>query len=227
MLAKIAVILGILTLAACAPAVATRLRKPQPSGDARRELDELVRSKPELSILFIGNSYSFGVPRELEKLAASRGRTIRTGHSTSSGWSLSRHATHEPTLRKIRSGKWDIVVLQEYSLTPAQPVWKLRQSMFPPLRLLAAEARKAGAIPILYQTWGRRDTFLEMNRKVRAGYHAAAKNAGGLIIVPAGDYWEEAVRGGRLGDLFLPDGSHPTAEGDRRTAEAFFTVLYR
>lgn len=212
-----------LLLGACAPLV----HQPRSMEDARREVRERLRGKAEPSILFVGNSYSFGVPAALKAIVAENGRAVRTGHSTHSGWSLARHAKHGPTLRKIRSGKWDIVVFQEYSLNPAKFSLVRDHVMFPAVKALAAEARAAGAAPVLYQTWGRRDSFAVMNSKVRDGYLAASRNAGGLFVVPAGDYWEREIAAGRGTDLFLPDGSHPTAIGNRLTATAFNDAFFR
>lgn len=228
MICKILLIVCLVALGACAPTIAARVKKPiRSDADARRELDERLRIHPEPSILFVGNSYSFGVPAALKQVAAEHGKTLRIGHSTHSGWTLARHASHEPTLRKIRNGRWDIVVLQEYSLIPAKPAVLRNHAMFPPLGNLAEEARQNGAIPILYQTWGRRDHFSPMNRRIREGYHAASRAAGNLVIIPVGDSWEREVAAGRANEIFMEDGSHPTIAGNRLTAVAFYNALFR
>jgi hypothetical protein len=195
--------------------------------DTRREVRERLRGKAEPAILFIGNSYSFGVPAALGELASENGRKIRTGHSTHSGWTLARHAQHDATLRKIRSGRWDVIVLQEYSLNPSKFSLLRDREMFPAVRSLVAEINAVGAIPVLYQTWGRRDSFATMNPKVRDGYLAASRNAGGVLVVPVGDYWEREINKGRGNELFQPDGSHPTRIGNRLTATAFYDALFR
>jgi len=228
MICKILLILCLMALGACAPTIAARAKKPARSyADARRELDDRLRLHPEPSILFVGNSYSFGVPAALKQVAAEHGKTLRIGHSAHSGWTLARHASHEPTLRKIRNGNWDIVVLQEYSLIPAKPSLLRNHAMVPPLRSLAEEAQRAGAIPVLYQTWGRRDHFNTMNPRVRQGCQAASRAAGNLVIIPVGDAWESEVAAGRGKELFMEDGSHPTTAGNRLTAVAFYNALFR
>lgn len=207
---------------------------PQPAVEARRQLEERVRADSELAVLFVGNSYSFGVPKAFSKYAASHGKKIRTGHATSSGWTLERHSKHEPTLRKIREGRWDVVVIQELSLIPAMSPPKRAAAMFPPLRQLVAAAREIGAVPMLYQTWGRRDghaevpgdDFLAMNLRLREGYRAAAKDAGETLVAPVGDAWETEVRAGRGNALFMEDGSHPTPQGDRLSAATFYAAIY-
>lgn len=186
------------------------------------------------SVLFIGNSYSFEVPKKLCGIAARHGRKLRVEQVTNSGWTLEQHAANEETLRMIREGNWDVVVLQEQSRIPSQP-FKRIHAMFPHVRNLADEARTAGAVPVLYQTWGRRDgdewsivkdDFHAMNQRLREGYRQAALAAGGLTVVPAGDAWEQEVSAGRGESLFMPDGSHPTARGDDLTARVFFETLF-
>jgi hypothetical protein len=229
LLLKIACILSLLGIPACST------QTPLPPGPGgvhpERELAERVNGKPELAVLFIGNSYSFGVPKAFSKLATARGKKVRVGHAASGGWTLMRHSTHEPTLRKIRQGNWDVVVIQEQSEIPALPAGKRAAAMFPPLRRLVTEVRRQGAIPTLYQTWGRRDgdahlkgdTFPAMNARLRAGYQAASKNAGNVIIAPVGDAWERHTP---LESLFKEDGSHPSQQGDALTAEVFFQTFF-
>lgn len=225
-------ILGFFGLGSCA--TQGPLSPVRSDADARKELAERVAASPEPAVLFVGNSYSFGVPKAFSKAAALRGRKVRTGHATYGGWTLARHAENKATLDKIRSRRWDIVVIQEQSRIPAMAPRKRAALMVPPLRLLVAEVRKQGAVPVLYQTWGRRDgdpdvrkdDFLAMNRRLREGYRAASRDAGGLVIVPVGDAWEREWSAGRGKALFMEDGSHPTQVGNdltgRTFAEAFF-----
>jgi hypothetical protein len=159
---------------------------------------------------------------------------VRVGHSTYGGWTLAKHAAHPPTLEKLRSGKWDVVVIQEQSLVPSRHERMRRKVMDPAVGFLVSEARAAGAVPLLYQTWGRRDgdpdqpgdDFIEMNSRVRNGYRAASENAGGVAIVPAGDAWEREFVAGRGRDLFIDDGSHPSSFGNEITAREFYRVIF-
>lgn len=231
-LVKISGILGFLGFTACSH------QPPLPPGpcgaNPYQEIAGRVAEKPDLAVLFIGNSYSFGVPKAFSKVATEHGKKVRTAHATYSGWTLARHASNEATLAKIRNGRWDIVVIQEHSQIPALPAGKRDAAMLPPLRLLVTEVRKQGAIPVLYQTWGRRDgdknvrhdDFHKMTRRLRDGYQAAAKNAGCLAVVPVGDAWEKEFSGGNGVALFMPDGSHPSAFGNEVTARAFFKAFF-
>lgn len=204
-----------------------------PGPDPRATLKRL-REKGEFAVLFVGNSYSFGVPKAFAKLAKERGRSVRVGHATYGGWTLKRHAANQPTLRKIREGRWDVVVLQEQSEIPAWSPVERDTAMFPPLRALVTEVRHLGALPILYQTWGRRDgakghlgdDFHAMNARLRAGYQAAAQNAGGLIVVPVGDAWEREFSADNAPNLYMEDGSHPSALGNELIGKVFYKAFF-
>lgn len=221
MLAKI---LGFFGLSSCAlPPVPGELEKLQ-----------AVHKKEEIAVLFIGNSYSFGVPRQFQKIAEARGKKVRVGHSTYGGWTLAKHAAHPPTLEKLRKRKWDVIVIQEQSLLPSRNERMRSLAMDPPVKFFVSEARALGAVPLLYQTWGRRDgdpdragdDFFQMNSRVRNGYEAASKKAGGVIVVPAGDAWERESRAGRGSELYVEDGSHPSSYGNEVTAREFYRVIF-
>jgi hypothetical protein len=190
--------------------------------------------KKTASVLFIGNSYSFNVPGKLKEVAAENGTDLRIKQITYGGWTLAQHVASGEASRAIRDGRWNFVVIQEQSLIPAN-TFKRGREMFPNVRTLANEARAAGAVPVLYQTWGHqhgnprlsaKDDFKAMNQRVREGYREASKYAGRLLVVPAGDAWEKEAAAGRLNLLFMPDGSHPSPYGDRITAETFYRTLF-
>lgn len=193
-----------------------------------------VHSRSTLRVLFIGNSYCFGAPRAFEKLANARGHKVIVDQQSFSGWTLAKHSKNPGTLSAMRNGHWDIVVIQEQSVIPSQPERQRVRAMTKPLRTLVSEARNAGAVPILYQSWGHRDgdpkvsgdSFPAMNQRLRDGYHAASRDAGGLVIVPVGDAWEKEVAAGHGASLYNPDGSHPTRDGNRLIAEVFYRTLF-
>jgi hypothetical protein len=204
----------------------------QAPAKANAELVSRVTSEEVLDVLFVGNSYSFKVPSAFKKEATARGRKVRVDQVTHGGWTLGKHAKSDQTLAAIRSGNWDVIVFQEQSRIPSQSAMRALL-MVPNLRTLVAEARKAGAIPVLYQTWGYRDgdpkvagdDFFAMNQRVRDGYLASSNEIGGLPVIPAGDAWELEARKGKLADLFVADGSHPSAKGNALTARVFADAL--
>jgi hypothetical protein len=203
--------------------------------------DKLVARIAEANparVLFVGNSYSFQVPKKFGEVATREGREVVVEQLTKGGWTLAKHSKAEATLKKIREGKWDVVVLQEQSQTPAIGRRQREQGMIPAAKLLAEEVRKAGAIPVFFVTWGRRDgdkqnarvfpddTMEAMQARLLTGYREAAETAGGVAMVPVGPAWQRAKKEGLLDGLFSKDGSHPAADGIYLSACVFYTILY-
>ncbi len=211
-------------LAACAAKPA-----PLPADDAIRKN---LRNKKSVSVLFIGNSLSFGLPKELEKIARKNGVNFHATQQAHSGWNLARHSRGAETLQVLRGRPWDIVVLQEQSRIPSQPI-KRHTHMVPSVMQLARESRAVGAMPVLYQTWGYRDgdkrrfydDFFAMNKRLRKGCHAAAR-VEGLPIVRVGDAWESEMAKGRGMRLFMSDGLHPSRDGVRLNAQVFYEAFF-
>jgi hypothetical protein len=225
----------VLVAVSCAPVFSQCTLRVEASPERARVV-ERFRSKREPAVLFVGNSYSVPVPAVLRRLCLARGQAVRVGRSTHGGWSLAQHAAHEPTLRKIREGGWDLVVLQEWSRLPALPE-RRRVEMLPPLLELVREVRNAGAVPVIYQTWARRDgdqegaalfpedDFESMHERLREGIFEAAQEAGGLLVVPVGEAWAREHAAGRGASLFQEDGSHPSERGVLLTARIFLETF--
>lgn len=187
-----------------------------------------------LQVLFIGNSYSFGVPKSFRDMAHKNGKHLKVASCAHGGWKLSMHQEYDPTLKKLRSKPWDIVVIQDFSLNAAYPESRRVKEMYPSVIFFANEARSIGARPMLYQTWGRRDgqpglrgdDFYQMNDRVRDGYARAADHAGGIEVVPVGDAWEAEYRKGNGEKLFIEDGSHPSDYGNWVSAMVFYEKIF-
>jgi hypothetical protein len=203
------------------------------TGALKALVERLGRSR-QPSVLFVGNSYSFHAPKLFRTYASNRGKAVRVDQVTHGGWTLARHAADEATLGKIREGRWDVVVFQEQSRIPSLPPAQRSAMMDAPLKKLVEEARKHGAVPVLYQTWGYRDgdakkpgdDFRAMTGRVREGYRAAARKAGNLVVVPVGDAWEREASATEVRKLFQNDGSHPSRHGNELTARVFHDTFF-
>ena len=208
------------------------------SKDEKGVLRERLGTTDTPRILFVGNSYSFKVPKVLARIAQDSGRRIVVEGVTRGGWTLEKHARSEDTLTRIRDGRWDVVVLQEQSQRPSFSKAQRTREMIPHVRTLAAEIRKAGAVPVFFQTWGRRDgdrsnrkifpddTFEKMQGRLVIGYNEAAVVAGYAPVVPVGEAWAMEVSKGRGKRLFSKDGSHPSTVGVELSARIFHDFFF-
>lgn len=233
-----AAILAALIPGACAPQTPAADPAPGPATgnppDWRAALGRAARPR----VLFVGNSYTEGMPEVMRRVARDHGVKLRVDQVAPGGWTLRRHADSAETLETIRRGGWDLVVLQEQSrlLSLTKPHRTIESH--PAIRALAGEARAVGAVPALYRTWGRRDgdadaprahrpdTFFAMHARLTRGYREASEAAGGLPVLPVGDAWAHEVRAGHGERLFREDGSHPTDAGVELTARTIFFTCF-
>lgn len=197
-----------------------------------------VKKAKTLRVLFVGNSYSFQIPKVFATLAKEEGKSVEVRQATNGGWTLAKHAATHATLDYIATGKWDIVVLQEQSLVPSFPEGQRGPLMDAPAKALASAVRDAGAIPVFFLTWGRRDgdkinaktfpndTYEAMQKRLGIGYRKAAKQAGGAYLVPVGEIWKMTRTLGKDEGLYTKDGSHPGKRGNYLAACVFFSAFY-
>ena len=195
----------------------------------------LSDSAPCTRVLFIGNSYTSvnDLPNEFAKLARSGGHRVETGRATANGARLADHVASSATAASLRSSTWQVVVLQEQSQIPA--VEQFRQDeMYPAARTLVARVRQAGAEPMFFLTWARRDGWPEngyidyssMQAAIDEGYRAIAHEQQ-VPVAPVGVAWQTALGMQPSPGLWQEDGSHPTEKGTYLAACVFYAAIFR
>lgn len=193
-----------------------------------------VAADPPKRILFIGNSYTGGIRATLTAFVkASPYRETHLQFVAPGGKNLLFHSEQQSTIEKIRNGKWDIVVLQDQSQTPAV----LPDRFFKGSAKLHEIIAKSGARTAYYETWGRRDgdktnsklisTYEKMQDALTASYVKAA-NRDKAVLVPVGQAWRRVrEKYPALGkELYRKDGSHPSAKGAYLATICFYICLF-
>ncbi len=174
--------------------------------------------QPPTRILFIGNSYTFfngGLDKHLKGLASSvEAESIAVG-----GYSLEKHFSDASTLKKIREGKWNYVVLQEQSQIPVVGQSKFYEAV----RHLDDEIRRSGAKTVLLMTWERPDSVVNgVTTKGLADAYTTIGSEINAIVAPAGLAFANAMSKKPDYVLCSQDG-HPTHSGTYLAV----CVLYR
>lgn len=174
-----------------------------------------------MKVLFIGNSYTYfnDLPGLLSSFAAANGLEIATESVTEGGMTLLGHIRSGEAISRIRSGGWDVVVLQEQSTRPLHAPGLMDAAA----QDLADEIKRIGARPALYLTWARRD-HPEDQSVLDAAYRQCAQVTG-ATLVPVGLCWQRARDERPSMDLYEEDGSHPGPMGTYLAACAFYAVL--
>jgi hypothetical protein len=148
------------------------------------------------------------------------------------GETLAEHAASSDSLDKIASQRWTYVVLQEQSTTPATDVGR-DDYMYPAASALASKAEAAGAVPLLFMTWARRDglpesdlpTYEAMQEQIDDAYLQIADE---LIVpvAPVGFTWSMVHRDHPDIGMWQDDGSHPSRAGTYLAACVFYAAIF-
>ena len=195
----------------------------------------LSQSDSPKKVLFVGNSYTGQIRKTITNLikASPEGASTQMEFITPGGKNLEFHLKNESTVRKIREGKWDYVVLQDQSQTPAVFPERFKKAAIGLDKLIDA----AGAKTVFYQTWGRRDgdkmnaklfpDYQSMQKALSDNYRSAAKRCD-ATLAPVGDTWAKVRKADpKLGTaLYKGDGSHPSAKGAYLAACVFYATIF-
>lgn len=176
-------------------------------------------------ILFVGNSYTYfwNLPQTVAAMAASQEIPVIIRQTTAGGASLRDHWESEKGLQTrsvIQNGDWDIIILQNHSLSSIN---KYDEFMEYGKRFISL-VKSVGAEPMLYITWAREYNPL-MQPEITSAYEKLAKDTE-ISTIPAGPAWEQ-VRIARPDlNLFAEDGSHPSPVGTYLTACVTYATLF-
>lgn len=182
-------------------------------------------------VLFIGNSYTYY--NNLGDIVAAIAESDPQGPRIVPGFQLRGGATlrsHIDAKRAdaIEAKTWDVVVLQEQSLlggtiADGKILLGANRMFETAARELAMRVRAAGAQPVLYMTWARRDA-----PEMIEGLAKAYRNMGAELkipVAPVGIAFAEARRRFTTLDLIIYDGSHPTAAGSYLAAAVIYATI--
>lgn len=180
---------------------------------------EALSLRTTVSVLFIGNSYTYGndLPGLIAQLFVARGIKLEHESVTPGGATLEKQWANGKAVEAIRQQKWDYVVLQEQSVRP----FRDREAMFKAARLLHAEIAKIGAKTLLYETWAAKASP-DDQPKLTDAYETLGRELGS-IVVPVGEAWKKAIVAGF--DLHGGDGRHPNRRGSYLAACLFVSAI--
>lgn len=168
----------------------------------------------DFTLLFMGNSHTsfHDVPGKVAALvrAARPGRSVHAQEAP--GWMFLEERANDPaTLELLERRRWSFVVLQaqKYSTSGlfSYPVDGAIE--------LARKSRTAGAVPILFPEWPRRD----VNETQRIyDLHVSIAQREPACVAPIGQAWDLALARHPGLALHDPDGNHSAPAGAVLTA---------
>ena len=201
-----------------------------------------VDTRPELNVLFIGNSYTYynTLWTVFRGLAAKAGYKVKVSSITSGGYTLEKFADPNDeygekvaeALDSKHTGEYDFVVLQEQSKRPALD--DKREAFYDATRNLCERIRAIGAEPILYSTWARKEgsedltnegwTVEDMAWRLDAAYSAIGKELD-VKVAHVGLAFYEVIAASPETELYDPDKTHPSRTGTYLAAATIIAAM--
>lgn len=189
-----------------------------------------VMKKSPLSVLFIGNSYTYvnDLPGVVVAMAKAGKPKLNTPSYTVSGASLIEfweEAEHDKARSLVKQGGFDYVVLQDQSMMPCtapQQTLKFGGKW-------AQLAHYGKSKPVFFLTWAHRtpdgSAFdAAMQDELTAVYRRLAQENDALLA-PVGEAWRRWYQRHPAESLHAEDGSHPNALGTYLAGCVFYAVL--
>lgn len=199
----------------------------------------VVHAQDSVSVLFIGNSYTYvnDLPSLFANLSAAMGKTTTVDSRTQGGATFSVHANNASSYDKINERAWDYVVLQGQSQEPSFPDNQVDQQSIPPAMQLADSvyANHFCSELMLFMTWGYVNgdaqwapisTYEGMQQRLRDGYSRIADSCQ-ASVAPVGMAWKYTREHYPTINLYSADGSHPSLEGSYLAACTFYAAIFR
>ena len=177
-----------------------------------------------MNVLFIGNSHTYlhYMPQMLGELtqAADSSIQLNIDQITGEGAGLQWHWNNQPSREKIRSRRWDWVVLQDRSGGPLGELESFRIHA----RRLDEEIRRQGAKTVFYMTWANKSR--RRSQKMITEAYAQIATELGAVLAPVGLAWEKIQALDVELNLHHIDDRHANPSGAYLTACVFYAVFF-
>lgn len=182
-----------------------------------------------MKVLMLGNSFTYfnSLDQLIARLTGWHVERITRGGAYLFQFLNSQDELNAKLKEALAREKWDYIVLQEQSNTPA-----LRPKLFQAsVQKLCDLIRENGAQPVLYATWAYREgsaklssvnlSYPEMAESLRSSYHLAAERNDALIA-DVGDVFTE-IR--TVIDPYVADDYHPSEAGSLAAAHVIIQAV--
>ncbi len=201
-------------------------------------LSTMAQAQEEVSVLFIGNSFTFmnDMPLMFRDIAISKGKNVHVDTVVEGGKNFEYHSKNPETYELIRSRKWDYVVIQGQSNELAQPESRVDKSTFPFAKQIVDSIRENSSCTqvVLYMTWAYKNgnskwapiaTYDSMQYRIHNQYLRFADLLDARIS-PVGEVWKN-IRSSYSGiNLYDPDNQHPSVNGSYLSACTFYASIF-
>ena len=174
------------------------------------------------------------------EIAKSQKRKLSVASVTKGGEKLSGHLKNEKLRQMLTTQKWDFVVLQEQSSTPAKQTEVVIAESYPAAKSLDSliHIGSPEAKTIFYMTWGHKYgtthkidnypiayTYEGMQERIKTSYlEMTYRN--NARCAPVGMAWQQVRKERADYQLYTSDCSHPSTLGSYLAANVIYTTIF-
>lgn len=193
-------------------------------------------------VLFIGNSYTYtnNMPGMLQAFATAKGDTLVYDESDPGGYTFEEHCVYAPTIAKIFSQQWDVVVLQDQSQEPAFPPDQVDTQVYPYAHRLDSmiHANDSCTQTMFMMTWGHADgdpdncgfypvicTYAGMQQRLRESYLQMTQD-NNAVVAPVGAAWKVVRDSFPSLWLYMADSVHPIVPGSYLETSVLYGSIF-
>ena len=186
------------------------------------------QDKNKENILFIGNSFTFywNLPLVVEAMANERNYNYDITQSTASGSSLKDHWFENDELKSktlIATGRYDRVVLQDYSLNPLQNLVESQIYFTDFIELVKTN----NGTPYIFATWmykGISNNNYDVVDPIQDALQPVADKTG-AVMVPIDQAFRTLQKRHPNIPIFMSDNKHPSPVGTYLAACVYFRIF--
>ena len=174
-------------------------------------------------MLFIGNSLSYsndGLWTHLAQFTAGTTTRVETGRAAFPGEFFKSLWERREPRQEIRSGKWNVVVLQED--LPETRVADFKEYA----RRFVDDVRASGARPVLLMAWAY-PRLGWISQKEIADAHREMGRTLNVDVAPAGLAWLRALEQRPTLALYADDREHPSVAGTYLTTAVVYATVFK
>jgi hypothetical protein len=168
-----------------------------------------ARSQKNIRVLFVGNSLTYfnNLPELVKKVAAADGMKLTVESIAYPDYALMDHLAEGKVQKKLKSEKFDFVVVQQGPSSQAEGMeWLLNASF-----ILSPLCKEKGIDLVFYMVWPGKSRMQDFPAVYR-NYKLAADTTNS-IFSPAGQAWIEAWSASPNLALYGVDNFHPSYNG--------------
>ena len=183
---------------------------------------ELPAGAARTRVLFVGNSLTYynDLPGLLAQLSRNEPAPIEFDYETHPAWSLRRHWEWGSARKKIADGRWNYVVLQDFSTMPVDEL-EISIEYF---RRFCELVTRSGGRAIVFENWPRKNR--PNDAMTLAETYRTIQSQTGAAIAPVGQAWRRS-RAAHPQIALMIDDRHPTPAGTYLAACVLYQAIYQ